>query len=195
MAQAILPRGLLGPRRATSTRAASPLFPEESSSRLRRMLASFPTRWVSLYLASVFPRSGRKSLPEASSHLSVRPPSGGGSPRTRSALGTTAHGYSLATPPSRRRQAKCWTCTRDSGKDSRWPPPIVCSPPMKRPVSGLAIGFTRRCASSARHSDASGARVRAHGRLGVSGGVGRASGQDPWALRGQNRDRFFQASG
>ena len=47
------------------------------------------------------------------------PPSGGGSPRTRFALGLTVHGYSRAIPPSRRRQEKCWTCTRDSGKDSR----------------------------------------------------------------------------
>jgi len=32
-------------------------------------------------------------------------------------------------------------------------------------------------------------------RMGLSGGVGRASGHDPWTLRGQNRDRFFRASG
>ena len=38
---------------------------------LRRLLASFPARWASLCPVSVSPRSGGKSLLEASSHQSV----------------------------------------------------------------------------------------------------------------------------
>src|SRR6266496_2992937 len=122
VAQTLLHRAARRPPGATPARTAKRLSPPRESSRSRRSPVSYPAALACRFRVCRSPTSATRSLPVAWWPRSRARPSGAGWPRTRSAPGPTAAGSSPAPRTLRPGPPACWTCTRGSGRASRWTP-------------------------------------------------------------------------